>query len=560
MPFKMMGKSPLAKALVGKQVNLPPALKAKIKASPEPGSSPAKIIPLLAGKAAALIGKKLLAKGVAKAATKAAAKAGTKAATKKASGKLMEKAGKKLIDNKDNIRSKMKSRMQGKGEEEKKAPAANVSSSNPYANQNTALQMKGKKPSPAKKEKEEPKSFLSTNREKNQSSATNFESMFGRKSLANPFENQNKVFEQTATQKAKDAAANTKSNKESDTPPMKPIERSIQKGGSEIIDRGVRKLRIKKSTKAGSKFDKLTGKGKNPLSSSGKKLTREQYISEIMGVSSKPSSASESSKKTTGDNFLNNLKSTSKPPKIKGAGKKAIEGVSLGISTSKQKSNKKVLSTKVVKKEPKLLETKSFDVDKALKSKGKDIKKSNKVIQKGLNKSEKERVKKGKKEIKGVKKEIKGVRKERKKATKKFEKSTDKSKKGGLSNLKKPDVPSSIAKVPVAKRPAFYDDGYKDESTRSKSTVKREVKKVKKNTSRGERGSTTLTAESIKAGKPVTVKERLKELRKEKRNSPANMMKKSPNKMMKKAPSKMMKKAPAKMMKKAPAKMMKKKK
>ena len=559
----MMGKSPLAKALVGKQVNLPPALKAKIKASPEPGSSPAKIIPLLAGKAAALIGKKLLAKGVAKAGAKAAAKAGTKAATKKASGKLMEKAGKKLIDNKDNIRSKMKSRMQGKGEEEKKAPAANISSSNPYASQNTVLQMKGKKPSPVKQEVD-PKSVsgsyeLSKRLSESRKNSTTEGKEGDMSSFANMFRSTSSAYN-GATQTAKDAAANTKSNKESDTPPMKPIERSIQKGGSEIIDRGVRKLRIKKSTKAGSKFDKLTGKGKNPLSSSGKKLTREQYISEIMGGSSKPSSASESSKKTTGDNFLNNLKSTSKPPKIKGAGKKAIEGVSLGTSTSKQKSNKKVLSTKVVKKEPKPLETKSFNVDKALKSKGKDIKKSNKVIQKGLNKSEKERVKKGNKEIKGVKKEIKGVRKERKKATKQFEKSTDKSKKGGLSNLKKNNVPSSVAKVPVAKRPALYDDGYKDESTRSKSTVKREVKKVKKNTSRGERGSTTLTAESIKAGKPVTVKERLKELRKEKRNSPANMMKKSPNKMMKKAPSKMMKKAPAKMMKKAPAKMMKKKK
>ena len=261
-----------------------------------------------------------------------------------------------------------------------------------------------------------------------------------------------------------------------------------------------------------------------------------------------------SSKKTTGDNFLNNLKSTSKPPKLKGAGKKITEGVSFDTATSKQKSNKKVSSTKVAKKESKPLETKSFNVDKALKSKGKDIKKSNKVIQKELGKSEKERVSEGKKEIKGV-------RKERKKATKQFEKSTDKSKKGGLSNLKKPDVPSSIAKVPVAKRPALYDDGYKDESPRSKSTVKKEVKKVKEGTSRGERKSTTLTAESIKAGKPVTVRERLKELRKEKRNSPTKMKTKTPNKMMKKAPSKMMKKAAApKMMKKAPAKMMKKKK
>lgn len=126
--------------------------------------------------------------------------------------------------------------------------------------------------------------------------------------------------------------------------------------------------------------------------------------------------------------------------------------------------------------------------------------------------------------------------------------------------IKKPEVPN-IKTVPVAKRPAFYDDGYKNESTRSKSDVKKELKKVKKDTSRGERKSTTLTAESEKAGKPVTVRERLKELRKEKRESPRTMKTKTPSKMMKKSPNKMMKKAAApKMMKKAPAKMMKKKK
>ena len=38
-PFKMKGKSPIIKALVGKQNNLPDALKEKIKAAPE---SPAK--------------------------------------------------------------------------------------------------------------------------------------------------------------------------------------------------------------------------------------------------------------------------------------------------------------------------------------------------------------------------------------------------------------------------------------------------------------------------------------------------------------------------------------
>lgn len=42
MPFKMMGKSPLMKKLVGKQGNLPPALKAEIKASPGKMVSPLK--------------------------------------------------------------------------------------------------------------------------------------------------------------------------------------------------------------------------------------------------------------------------------------------------------------------------------------------------------------------------------------------------------------------------------------------------------------------------------------------------------------------------------------
>ena len=40
MPFKMMGKSPLMKKLVGNQSKLPEHLKAKIEAAPE---SPAKL-------------------------------------------------------------------------------------------------------------------------------------------------------------------------------------------------------------------------------------------------------------------------------------------------------------------------------------------------------------------------------------------------------------------------------------------------------------------------------------------------------------------------------------
>ena len=57
-PFKMMGKSPMMKALVGKQNNLPEALKAKIEAAPESpakkhGHSPVKQIGKDAGETAA---------------------------------------------------------------------------------------------------------------------------------------------------------------------------------------------------------------------------------------------------------------------------------------------------------------------------------------------------------------------------------------------------------------------------------------------------------------------------------------------------------------------------
>lgn len=51
MAFKMNGKSPMAKALVGKQHNLPERLKAKIEASPmkNVGASTAEVLTGLAG-------------------------------------------------------------------------------------------------------------------------------------------------------------------------------------------------------------------------------------------------------------------------------------------------------------------------------------------------------------------------------------------------------------------------------------------------------------------------------------------------------------------------------
>ena len=517
MPFKMMGKSPLAKALVGKQVNLPPALKAKIQASPEPGSSPAKIIPLLAGKAAALIGKKLLAKGVAKAATKAAAKAGTKAIAKKASGKLMEKAGKSLIDNKDNIRANVKSRMSKKGKEEEKVPtAANVSSSNPYANQNAPLQMKGKKSSPVKKEKD-PKTisgisegFKAKRGEQGQQGMENFASMFRVPNSA--YNNNNKVL--TATQKAKEAAANANSNTGSDTPPMKPIEKALQERGAAIIKRGQVKGNQRaydRAKRQGYDAEAVTGltEGRGPKSGSGGKTSRS--INRQI------------------------TKSEKSADRVVKQGKRQEERTKRVALRNAPKSPK-------VEKAPKVEKEKKVKVDKPL---------------------NKRQQKRAAKKVEGYVKPV-GKRKQKrinKKATKQFEKSTDKSKKGGLSNLKKSNVPSSIAKVPVAKqsKPNPVENAYtpptekqKNKTAKGESRKKsREIRKFK-NEETGKRIKRGETNKSFFGGKMVdgkvqlnTKRQALKDEKEKRKNigkSPAEMKTKTPYKMMKKAPAKMIKK------------------
>ena len=538
MPFKMMGKSPLAKALVGKQVNLPPELKAKIQASPEPGSSPAKIIPLLAGKAAALIGKKLLAKGVAKAATKAAAKAGTKAATKKASGKLMEKAGKSLIDNKDNIRANVKSRMSEKGKEEEKVPtAANVSSSNPYANQNTALQMKGKKSSPAKRfkpggpsneeiadrlnNKKEPQSFLSENRAKNQKAADNFKINFGG-DKSNYFSSQNAVVSVSATQKAKDAAANANSNKVSDTPPMNPIEKALQERGAAIIKRGQVKGNQRaydRAKRQGYDAEAVTGltEGRGPKSGSGGKTSRS--INRQI------------------------TKSEKSDDRVVKQGKRQEERTKRVALRNAPKSPK-------VEKAPKAVEAPKVEKEDKVK-KVKDLTKGQK--------------RRAAKKVEGYVKPV-GKRKQKRlneKATKQFEKSTDKSKKGGLSNLKKPNVPSSIAEVPVAKqsKPNPVENAYtpptkkqKNKTAKGESRKKsREIRRLKneetgKRTKRGESigdGTRGISKDSKSYREDQTKRQALKAEKEKRKNigkSPAEMKTKTPYKMMKKAPAKMIKK------------------
>ena len=542
MPFKMMGKSPLAKALVGKQKNLPEGLKAEIKASPAKkmsknstfstkDSSPFKILPiaakLLAKKAAAKIGAKVAAKGAAKGAAKLGGKMGFKAGdvagNKKKLGKGLKALGSSKKEEQETEETSSKIQVLGSG-----------------------LLMKGKKSSPYKMKGKNKKSPLKEvtqkdfddmsfsdqadylNNNKDSDISKSISSDIGAYNVEN-----NKVVNSASTSSSTSSSDKSKETKKGKTPNDALANRLVSS-----IERGGRKSKVRKSTRTAKKASrqeaKQTGNPKAKVSKLGidprtgnafkTAKAKSDYIDNRSSDNSK-SNTSTSSTKNNKDLKEVNAKNRADDDNKFNANIKS--DVDRNLALAAQESNKKPQSPGVVKKQSKPLETKSFNVDKALNSKGKEIKKSNKSIQKELGKSEKERVSGGKKEIKSLKKQ-------RKKATKQFEKSTDKSKKGGLSNLKKSNVPSSIAKVPVAKRPKLYDDGYEGESKRSRSTVKRELKKVKKNTPREDRRSTTITAESKKAGKPVTVRERLRELRKEKRNSPNKMKKNSPVKNYKK--------------------------
>jgi hypothetical protein len=125
--------------------------------------------------------------------------------------------------------------------------------------------------------------------------------------------------------------------------------------------------------------------------------------------------------------------------------------------------------------------------------------------------------------------------------------STEKEKYNNIPSI----VPNSIEKVPVAERPKLYDDGKSDpkkdgskvkmsraekkylKSKSSKGVIKEKIKKIKGSTSRKERKK-DVKYQDKDTGKNKSAQDRLKELKKEKRNSPNKMKKNSPVKNYKK--------------------------
>ena len=234
MPFKMMGKSPMSRKITGSTQ------------AAKPGSSPAKIIPLLAGKAAALIGKKLLAKGAAKAAGKIAAKkAGTKLATK-GGGKLMQKAGKNLLENQENITNVMRSKQQSQNEEEQPKMKTGATG-NPFAG---ALKMKK---SPIK-----------------------VSSPYGGdKGGYTPPETKETEEEDDDAKKAMELAA--KYNEKTTEGPT--IKKALQKRGAAVVERGQKKGAQKAAARALNKIDKVENKIKKTKSSKKKKKLKNLLTS-----------------------------------------------------------------------------------------------------------------------------------------------------------------------------------------------------------------------------------------------------------------------------------------
>lgn len=390
MPFKMMGKSPLMKTLVGKQGNLPPALKDKIKAAP---------------------------------------------------GKMMYKKASPAKD--------LKSKYDSEGN---LITAPNQQSNIDSRKANEAE--KTKQFNLRQKENDEfnadldyLKNDTDTGEDKGQKTRTKTEEIakVEKKStgigIGKPlvFGKKNR-FNSDAIDKGKDMAKGLDVEKSMGETVKDKVTDKVQVGSGSTkrlpidamqdrltknIDRRTRKSDVRKQTRTAKQAsrqegstrrearDKVGKLGINP--NTGKSFDNAKQKQDFINAKGKDTFVSDLQKKIgntmkksgVNTSTLNKKEtgSASKAPKLNAFGSEGVlGGQSFGITKSKQKSKKKVLSTKVVKKEPKPLETKSFNVDKALKSKGKDIKKSNKVLQKESSKSEKERVKEGKKEIKGVRK------------------------------------------------------------------------------------------------------------------------------------------------------------
>ena len=455
MPFKMMGKSPLAKALVGKQKNLPEALKAEIKASPAKkmsknstfstkDSSPFKILPiaakLLAKKAAAKIGAKVAAKGAAKLGSgklggKMGFKAGDVAGNKKKLGKGLKALGSSKKEEQETEETSGKVQVLGSG-----------------------LLMKGKKSSPYKMKGKNKKSPLKEvtqkdfddmsfsdqadylNNNKDSDISKSISSNVGAYNVEN-----NKVVNSAST-----SSSNSSSDKNTETKKGKTPNDALANRLVSSIERGGRKSKVRKSTRTAKKASRQEAKQTgNPKAKVSK-----------LGIDPRTGNAFKTAKAKS--DYIDNRSSDDS---------KSNTSTS---STKKEKYNNIPSDVKNVKDLKKVIENNKLDI-----------------------------------------------------------------------------VPNSIEKVPVAKRPKLYDDGKSDpkkdgskvkmsraekkylKSKSSKGVIKEKIKKIKGSTSRKERKK-DVKYQDKDTGKNKSAQDQLKELKKQRNNSPNKMKKNSPVKNYKK--------------------------
>lgn len=457
MPFKMMGKSPLAKALVGKQKNLPEALKAEIKASPAKkmsknstfstkDSSPFKILPiaakLLAKKAAAKIGAKVAAKGAAKLGSgklggKMGFKAGDVAGNKKKLGKGLKALGSSKKEEQETEETSSKIQVLGSG-----------------------LLMKGKKSSPYKMKGKNKKSPLKEvtqkdfddmsfsdqadylNNNKDSDISKSISSNVGAYNVEN-----NKVVNSASTSSSTSSSGKNTETKKGKTPNDALANRLVSS-----IERGGRKSKVRKSTRTAKKASRQEAKQTgNPKAKVSK-----------LGIDPRTGNAFKTAKAKS--DYIDNRSSNSKSN-------------TSTSSTKKEKDNNIPSDVKNVKDLKEVLVKNRLD--------------------------------------------------------------------------KTAPVPNSIKKVPVAKRPKLYDDGKSDpkkdgskvkmsraekkylKSKSSKGVIKEKIKKIKGSTSRKERKK-DVKYQDKDTGKNKSAQDQLKELKKERNNSPNKMKKNSPVKNYKK--------------------------
>ena len=550
MPFKMMGKSPLMKKLVGNQSRLPEHLKAKIEAAPE---SPAKLKKASPAKNNGTLSQDFnnaynyfLGDG-----KKTANKDGVQSITADAAQGITSNKTEAVLAEEEKTKERLKNQREKDLFEAETKEEDKFFEEFDFQKDNKDTSTKGETQKIAEVEQKEtkigtgkPLVFGRTNKFGSDSINAGREAMSGAGSTSTVAEN----IKNNVTDKVQVGSGSTK---------RLPID-AVQDRLTKNIDRRTRKSDVRKQTRTakqslrqegfkrsaardkvgklginpntGKSFDNakqkqdfINAKGKDTFvsdlqkkigktmkksgvdsSSSNKKETGSTSKvpkidafggqGPIGGQSFGINSKTRTNKKATGDNFLNNLKSNSKPPNLKGAGKKITEGVSFGTKTSKQKSSKKF----------------------------------NPVVENGYTPpTEKQK-----------NKTAKGESREKSRQIRKFKnEETGKRIKRGETNKKFFGGKMVDGKVQLnTKRQAL-----KDEKEKRKNIGKTPVKK---------------TVGKFKVNKPPTPPAKMKT------KTPSKMMKKSPNKMMKKkSPTMMMKKTAApKMMKKAPAKMMKKKK